>query len=61
MARFSLFQDNTRGQEILDIVFRHLNLIETAYFGLRYLDASNQTVSCSPIGTLIYLNYSFTL
>ncbi|XP_063225900.1 band 4.1-like protein 4 isoform X2 [Bacillus rossius redtenbacheri] len=36
-------QDNSPGQEILDTVFRHLNLIETAYFGLRYLDASNQT------------------
>nr|CAD7256045.1 unnamed protein product [Timema shepardi] len=41
--------DNSPGQEILDTVFRHLNLLETAYFGLRYLDASNQTksaVSC---------------
>ncbi|XP_066996312.2 band 4.1-like protein 4 isoform X3 [Anabrus simplex] len=36
-------QDNSPGQEILDTVFRHLNLLETAYFGLRYLDASNQT------------------
>ncbi|KAJ9591833.1 hypothetical protein L9F63_001650, partial [Diploptera punctata] len=35
--------DNSPGQEILDTVFRHLNLLETAYFGLRYLDASNQT------------------
>ncbi|KDR23084.1 Band 4.1-like protein 4, partial [Zootermopsis nevadensis] len=31
------------GQEILDTVFRHLNLLETAYFGLRYLDSSSQT------------------
>uniref|UniRef100_A0A8D8QFX7 Erythrocyte membrane protein band 4.1-like 4A n=1 Tax=Cacopsylla melanoneura TaxID=428564 RepID=A0A8D8QFX7_9HEMI len=36
-------QDTTQGQEILDTVFRHLNLLETSYFGLRYLDASNQT------------------
>ncbi|XP_033609474.1 band 4.1-like protein 4A, partial [Cryptotermes secundus] len=36
-------QDNSPGQEILDTVFRHLNLLETAYFGLRYLDASSQT------------------
>ncbi|XP_049964471.1 band 4.1-like protein 4 [Schistocerca serialis cubense] len=36
-------KDNSPGQEILDTVFRHLNLLETAYFGLRYLDASNQT------------------
>jgi len=41
------FQDNSPGQEILDTVFRHLNLLETAYFGLRYLDASSQTVRCS--------------
>ncbi|KAI5709355.1 hypothetical protein M8J76_016323 [Diaphorina citri] len=33
----------TLGQEILDTVFRHLNLLETSYFGLRYLDGSNQT------------------
>ncbi|XP_021942330.1 band 4.1-like protein 4 isoform X2 [Zootermopsis nevadensis] len=36
-------QDNSPGQEILDTVFRHLNLLETAYFGLRYLDSSSQT------------------
>ncbi|XP_059479467.1 band 4.1-like protein 4 isoform X3 [Neocloeon triangulifer] len=34
--------DSTSGQEVLDTVFRHLNLLETAYFGLRYLDPSNQ-------------------
>lgn len=27
------------------MVFRHLNLLETAYFGLRYLDQDGQTVS----------------
>lgn len=27
------------------MVFRHLNLLETAYFGLRYLDEDGQTVS----------------
>jgi len=36
-------QDNCAGQAILDVVFRHLNLLETAYFGLRYLDAEGQT------------------
>ncbi|XP_046661412.1 band 4.1-like protein 4 isoform X2 [Homalodisca vitripennis] len=36
-------QDSSPGQEVLDTVFRHLNLLETAYFGLRYLDAANQT------------------
>lgn len=40
-----MFQDTSQGQEVLDTVFRHLNLLETAYFGLRYLDAANQTVS----------------
>ncbi|KAI5693408.1 hypothetical protein M8J75_015485 [Diaphorina citri] len=36
-------ETTTLGQEILDTVFRHLNLLETSYFGLRYLDGSNQT------------------
>ncbi|KAF0308597.1 Band 4.1-like protein 4A [Amphibalanus amphitrite] len=35
-------QDTTLGQELLDNVFRHLNLLETAYFGLRFLHSSNQ-------------------
>jgi len=38
------FQDDLSGQALLDVVFAKLNLIETAYFGLRYLDAENQTV-----------------
>lgn len=41
-----LFQDDLTGQAILDVCFARLNLIETAYFGLRYLDEENQTVSC---------------
>ncbi|XP_076290110.1 band 4.1-like protein 5 isoform X3 [Lasioglossum baleicum] len=36
------------GQELLDRVFRHLNLLETAYFGLRYLDHGNQTQWLDP-------------
>lgn len=39
-----MFQDDLSGQVLLDVVFAKLNLIETAYFGLRYLDAENQTV-----------------
>ncbi|XP_034240286.1 band 4.1-like protein 4 [Thrips palmi] len=35
-------QENSPGHEVLDTVFRHLNLLETAYFGLRYLDTANQ-------------------
>ncbi|KAF2898763.1 hypothetical protein ILUMI_07413 [Ignelater luminosus] len=36
-------QDSNVGQGILDVVFKHLNLLETAYFGLRYLDPDGQT------------------
>ncbi|ODN03090.1 Band 4.1-like protein 4A [Orchesella cincta] len=39
-----LFEQSTSaGQELLDNVFKHLNLIETAYFGLRYIDNTGQT------------------
>lgn len=41
---FSSFQDNNIGQVVLEITFRHLNLLETAYFGLRFLDSEGQTV-----------------
>uniref|UniRef100_A0A1B0DQ26 FERM N-terminal domain-containing protein n=1 Tax=Phlebotomus papatasi TaxID=29031 RepID=A0A1B0DQ26_PHLPP len=42
------FVDDLQGQALLDVVFSRLNLIETAYFGIRYLDQENQTVStCS--------------
>ena len=37
--------EKTTGQDLLDNVFKYLNLIETAYFGLRYQDSDNQTVS----------------
>ena len=40
-------QDKTTGQDLLDNIFKYLNLIETAYFGLRYQDNDNQTVSYS--------------
>jgi len=33
---------NTTGQDVLNVVFRHLNLVETAYFGLRYVDSAHQ-------------------
>ncbi|XP_068626285.1 band 4.1-like protein 4 isoform X2 [Battus philenor] len=36
-------QDSSTGQALLDVVFRHLDLLETAYFGLRYVDQDNQT------------------
>ena len=38
-------QDISRGQHVLDVVFKHLNLLETAYFGLRFIDAKGQPVS----------------
>lgn len=38
-------QEKTTGQDLLDNIFKYLNLLETAYFGLRYQDSVNQTVS----------------
>ncbi|EDX15115.1 GD21572 [Drosophila simulans] len=37
------FQDDLPGQALLDVVFARLNLIETSYFGIRYIDEENQT------------------
>ena len=42
---YDALQEMTTGQDVLEKVFQHLNLLETAYFGLRYLDSTNQTVS----------------
>ncbi|CAG9759767.1 unnamed protein product [Ceutorhynchus assimilis] len=36
-------QRTSTGQVLLDMVFKHLNLLETAYFGLRFLDHNGQT------------------
>ncbi|XP_070543366.1 band 4.1-like protein 4 isoform X2 [Ptychodera flava] len=36
-------QKTTKGQVLLDKVFQHLNILETDYFGLRYLDEASQT------------------
>ena len=41
-------QEKTTGQDLLDNIFKYLNLMETAYFGLRYQDNDNQTVHMSP-------------
>lgn len=35
-------QPTRAGQALLDLAFRHLNLLETAYFGLRFLDRHGQ-------------------
>lgn len=37
-------QKELLGQSLLEVVFNRLNLLETAYFGLRYLDFEGQTV-----------------
>ncbi|XP_076158716.1 band 4.1-like protein 4 [Alosa pseudoharengus] len=34
---------STKGSVVLDVVFSHVNLAETDYFGLRYCDRSHQT------------------
>ncbi|XP_076340889.1 band 4.1-like protein 4 [Tachypleus tridentatus] len=36
-------QETSRGQDLLDVVIKHLNLLESAYFGLRFVDSSGQT------------------
>nr|XP_022901841.1 band 4.1-like protein 4 isoform X2 [Onthophagus taurus] len=41
-------QDDKTGQALLEVIFRHLNLLETAYFGLRYLDQEGQTLWLDP-------------
>ncbi|XP_018786775.1 PREDICTED: band 4.1-like protein 4, partial [Bactrocera latifrons] len=40
-------KDDLPGQALLDVVFARLNLIETSYFGIRYIDEENQTSSRS--------------
>ncbi|XP_008583268.1 PREDICTED: band 4.1-like protein 4A, partial [Galeopterus variegatus] len=36
---------STKGSVVLDHVFRHINLVEIDYFGLRYCDRSHQTAA----------------
>ncbi|XP_036060588.1 band 4.1-like protein 4A isoform X2 [Onychomys torridus] len=43
---------STKGSVVLDHVFRHINLVEIDYFGLRYLDRSHQTYWLDPAKTL---------
>lgn len=35
--------ESTKGQDLQNVVHRHLNLLETAYFGLRFVDKNGQT------------------
>lgn len=41
----SFLQGSHKGLSLLDKVYNFLNLEEKDYFGLRYLDLSDQTVS----------------
>ncbi|XP_069736581.1 band 4.1-like protein 4A isoform X2 [Phaenicophaeus curvirostris] len=43
---------STKGSVVLGYVFRHLNLVEIDYFGLRYCDRSHQTYWLDPTKTL---------
>uniref|UniRef100_G3T1E1 Erythrocyte membrane protein band 4.1 like 4A n=1 Tax=Loxodonta africana TaxID=9785 RepID=G3T1E1_LOXAF len=45
-------QKSTKGSVVLDHVFRHINLVEIDYFGLRYCDRSHQTYWLDPAKTL---------
>ncbi|KAL1399637.1 hypothetical protein pipiens_008050 [Culex pipiens pipiens] len=45
-------KDDLPGQALLDVVFARLNLIETAYFGIRYIDQDNQTHWLDPASRL---------
>ncbi|XP_058394476.1 band 4.1-like protein 4A isoform X4 [Diceros bicornis minor] len=43
---------STKGSVVLNHVFRHINLVEIDYFGLRYCDRSHQTYWLDPAKTL---------
>uniref|UniRef100_A0A3Q1MGK4 Band 4.1-like protein 4A n=1 Tax=Bos taurus TaxID=9913 RepID=A0A3Q1MGK4_BOVIN len=43
---------STKGSIVLEHVFRHVNLVEVEYFGLRYCDRSHQTYWLDPAKTL---------
>ncbi|KAL5282785.1 EPB41L4A family protein [Megaselia abdita] len=45
-------RDDLPGQTLLDIVCSRLNLIETTYFGIRYIDDENQTQWLDPVSRL---------
>ncbi|XP_063820191.1 band 4.1-like protein 4A isoform X1 [Pseudophryne corroboree] len=43
---------STKGSVVLDYVFRHLNLVEIDYFGLRYCDRNHQAYWLDPAKTI---------
>uniref|UniRef100_A0A8C5UGU4 Erythrocyte membrane protein band 4.1-like 4A n=1 Tax=Malurus cyaneus samueli TaxID=2593467 RepID=A0A8C5UGU4_9PASS len=49
---FPITKASTKGSVVLGYVFRHLNLVEIDYFGLRYCDRSHQTYWLDPAKTL---------
>lgn len=46
LSFFPVIKATSTGQDVLNVVYQHLGstLLETAYFGLRYVDASHQPV-----------------
>lgn len=44
-----LFQPSYKGKYLLEHVCQQLNLTETDYFGLRYVDGNGQRVSCTTL------------
>lgn len=40
-----MLQKHAKGQELFDQIVYHLDLVETDYFGLQFMDASQITVS----------------
>jgi len=47
------FQKNSEGQQVFDLVCKHLDIIETDYFGLTFRDKTQKKV-CSPLTFLLY-------
>lgn len=39
-----MLQKKTKGEEVLEKVFQHLNVLEKDFFGLRYIDRNSQSV-----------------
>ena len=42
---FVLSQKKAKGQELLDLVFKNLDLVEKDYFGLQFMDTHQVSVS----------------
>lgn len=42
---FEFLQKKARGQELLDLVFKNLDLVEKDYFGLQFMDTHQVSVN----------------